>query len=462
MSTLKSNRIEEEKYLSHKSDISVIDLFSGCGGMALGFGLQNFHIAESVELDPAACRTANYNLHIKSNSKSSACNFDVKNYSFSVSEKPESKVVTIGGPPCQAYSNIGKAKIRSLGEDRFGLNDSRAFLYEEFLRVALDASSDFIVMENVPEAVNFFGKNLGEEVCAELEKRGYRTFWTILNAADYGVPQVRERLFVFAAKEKYGEPYLPEPVCQRPDRGFKTPNEKRFKTFLNYSFFKEPKQPSKAAPLWVTAGEAVSDLPSLFKSADSIYQYYKSNVRLPYESSPLNYFQNKMRENTRGAAYVSGNSFRYTARDFRIFEEMNWGDDFRQAFDIADNLFRKEAARKNITKKNNPEEYNLLRKKFVPPYDREKFHSKWKKLHPGKPSHTLVAHLGTDTYSHIHPYEPRGISIREAARLQSFPDDFMFHGSMGDAYRQIGNAVPPLLSEAIAKAVKRSMKMEEG
>ena len=73
------------------------------------------------------------------------------------------------------------------------------------------------------------------------------------------------------------------------------------------------------------------------------------------------------------------------------------------------------------------------------------------------PSHTLVAHLGTDTYSHIHPYEPRGISIREAARLQSFPDDFLFQGSMGDAFKQIGNAVPPLLSESIAEAVEKSL-----
>ena len=68
-----------------------------------------------------------------------------------------------------------------------------------------------------------------------------------------------------------------------------------------------------------------------------------------------------------------------------------------------------------------------------------------------KPSHTLVAHLSVDTYSHIHPLEPRGISVREAARLQSFPDEFLFQCSMGDAYKQIGNAVPPLMAEAVAR-----------
>lgn len=460
MNTLKNNKLYSSKLKIKDPVIDVVDLFSGCGGMSLGFGLQGFHISESVEMDRAACRTANYNLHIRSDGVSGTHNSDVKDYSFTRIENRESKVVTIGGPPCQAYSNIGKAKIRSLGEERFGLNDKRAFLYEEFLRVALDASSDFIVMENVPEAVNFFGKNLAHDVCSELGKRGYNTFWTILNAADYGVPQIRERLFVFAVKKKYGEPFLPSPSRKKPDKSFKTFNEKRFKKFNEDPYFKKPHQAGENAPAWVTTEEAFSDLPSLFRTSDSSYHGYKPNIRLAYSKPPVNTFQKKMREHTGNAEYVSGNSFRYTARDFKIFELMEWGDDFRQAFDIADKLFKKEAARRKLTKKRAPEAYKGLYKEFVPPYDRNKFHSKWKKIHPHKPSHTLVAHLGTDTYSHIHPYEPRGISIREAARLQSFPDDFLFQGSMGDAYRQIGNAVPPLLSEAIAKAVKQSISME--
>ena len=75
-----------------------------------------------------------------------------------------------------------------------------------------------------------------------------------------------------------------------------------------------------------------------------------------------------------------------------------------------------------------------------------------------KPSHTLVAHLSVDTYSHIHPFEPRGISVREAARLQSFPDGFLFQCSMGDAFKQIGNAVPPLLAKGIAEQIKSSFE----
>ena len=101
----------------------------------------------------------------------------------------------------------------------------------------------------------------------------------------------------------------------------------------------------------------------------------------------------------------------------------------------------------------NSEEYNKLHDKMVPAYDRDKFENKWKRLEESRPSHTLVAHLSKDTYSHIHPLEPRGISVREAARIQSFPDDFFFECSMGDAFKQIGNAVPPLLAYGVAKSV---------
>ena len=106
----------------------------------------------------------------------------------------------------------------------------------------------------------------------------------------------------------------------------------------------------------------------------------------------------------------------------------------------------------------NSEEYIKLYKKMVPLYDREKFENKWKRLDELKPSHTLVAHLEKDTYSHIHPWEPRGISVREAARIQSFPDDFYFDCTMGNAYKQIGNAVPPLLALGVAKTVYRAFK----
>ena len=98
-------------------------------------------------------------------------------------------------------------------------------------------------------------------------------------------------------------------------------------------------------------------------------------------------------------------------------------------------------------------------KAFVPPYPEDMFRDKWRKLVPDQPSWTVPAHLSKDCYSHIHydSSQARSISVREAARLQSFPDGYLFEGAMGDAFRQIGNAVPPLLGWAIARSVSASL-----
>jgi len=103
--------------------------------------------------------------------------------------------------------------------------------------------------------------------------------------------------------------------------------------------------------------------------------------------------------------------------------------------------------------------YEKLRKELVPPYDPNKFPNKWWKLDPQMPSRTLTAHMGKDTYSHIHwdSSQKRTVSVREAARLQSFPDSFQFAGAMNAAFRQIGNAVPPLLAEAVARSLMQDL-----
>jgi DNA (cytosine-5)-methyltransferase 1 len=97
-------------------------------------------------------------------------------------------------------------------------------------------------------------------------------------------------------------------------------------------------------------------------------------------------------------------------------------------------------------------DYQNLRNSIVPPYDASKFPNKWRKMWSDKPARTLMAHLGKDSYSHIHydNEQARTISVREAARLQSFPDGFMFSGTMNPAFRQIGNAVPPLMATTLA------------
>ena len=103
--------------------------------------------------------------------------------------------------------------------------------------------------------------------------------------------------------------------------------------------------------------------------------------------------------------------------------------------------------------------YNEIKKRIVPPYDPTKFPNKWRKMEPNEPSRTLLAHLGKDSYTHIHydSLQSRTISVREAARLQSFPDGFKFCGAMNSAFKQIGNAVPPLMSWNIAKSIRATL-----
>lgn len=435
----------------------VVDLFSGCGGLALGFQKAGFNIAEGVEISPEAVETASYNLHWRFGEESDITCSDITKMDINdINGKiHKNGYIVIGGPPCQAYSLVGRAKLRSLGENRINTKDKRGYLYQDFLRFAIGLDARAVVMENVPESIDYGGKNIPVIVCKELEKNGYNAFWTILNAADFGVPQIRERVFVIAIKKsEMREIQLPQPTNAGLDNK-KTPYEQRFESFNKMQYFFRPISADKSLEPWVTVGDAFSDLPELFPTAQSKYILNKINMPLRYCSDAKCKYQKKMREwYGQDPGMVSGNCYRKTTRDFPIFAEMKPGDGYVKASEIADRLFDQACKSQGISIFSNKEQYEKLRKAIVPPYDRNNFKSKWQKLSEDIPSHTLVAHLSVDTYSHIHPVEPRGISVREAARLQSFPDEFLFQCSMGDAFKQIGNAVPPLLGYSIALKVR--------
>jgi DNA (cytosine-5)-methyltransferase 1 len=438
----------------------VIDLFSGCGGLAIGFNHSGFTIRHGVDMVKVAAETASFNLHWRHGKEGEHTCADITELEpeeFS-GDIGENGCMVIGGPPCQAYSIIGKAKLRSLGQDRVHTNDARGFLYQDFLRFVLGLDAKAVVMENVPESVNFGGLNVPEEVCKILEENGYEAKWTLLNSADYGVPQTRERVFVLAIKKNIPHTFNLTMPTHKPPSDKVTQGQSRIKGFLKNPHFVEPNKPNKKMRDWVTVEEALSDLPVLFPTAKSKYKLYKNDVFLEYATQPNNEYQELMR-NWFGMQCnsVTGHGFRNTKRDFPIFERMKPGDDYREASAIADQLLIETCMDLGIDATTNKLEFEELKGKIVPPYDRGKFNNKWRRLNPDKPAYTLVAHLGTDTYSHIHPWEPRGITVREAARLQSFPDDFIFQGSMGDAFKQIGNAVPPLLALAIAKAMKKNL-----
>lgn len=431
----------------------VVDLFSGCGGLALGFQSAGFHITHGIEIMKEAVETASYNLHWRFGEESQHICGDITALEPDIFKESIGKngCIVIGGPPCQAYSLAGRAKLRSLGEERINTNDKRGFLYQDFLRFVVGLNARAVVMENVPESTNYGGKNIPQTVCELLDKEGYDAFWTILNSADFGVPQVRERVIVIGIKKDEQKTVnLPVPSHgNSTDR--LTPNQMRFKTFAECANFRTPNNSNDDCTPWVTVEEAFSDLPELFPDERSKYILNKITVGMDYRTEPVCDYQNIMRTwygyNER---FVTANCFRKTLRDFPIFARMNPGSGYLEACEIADKLLEDACVSNRISAATDREAYEALKKKIVPPYDRNNFLNKWQKLCLDKPSHTLVAHLSVDTYSHIHPVEPRGISVREAARLQSFPDGYIFQCNMGEAYKQIGNAVPPLLAKAVA------------
>jgi DNA (cytosine-5)-methyltransferase 1 len=324
-----------------------------------------------------------------------------------------------------------------------------------------------IIIENVPDILNFGGHNVPEEICDTLEDSGYRTAYTILNAAYYGVPQVRERLFIVAFADVLDcAPSFPEPThfLELP-RGYEGSRRVALKHVDKESGrFHEIHKPPKELPKAIGVRSALGDLPKIKEHLTDPRAMRRRRLAdvLDYRTAEgdISGYARLMRgwagfETTDG---TDGHLVRLTPRDFPIFRHLDHGADYPQARKLAEELFAAVAQRKGLTDEDS-KAWVELRQAMVPPYDPAKFPNKWWKMDPLKPSRTLTAHMGKDTYSHIHydSYQARTVSVREAARLQSFPDGFRFAGAMNAAFKQIGNAVPPLLGLAVAKSLKQQI-----
>ncbi|MGC1709655.1 MAG: DNA cytosine methyltransferase [Nitrosotalea sp.] len=306
--------------------------------------------------------------------------------------------VLAGGPPCQAFSTIGVPKLKSMGRS---INRKHPLntLYREFLRLVTELRPKFFIMENVSRMFSLADGAIKTEIENELKGRYNVTFY-LEEVANFGVPQFRTR--VLAIGNKLG---LQNPVLKH----------------SHYDPLKE--KDSKGKKPYETVCSAISDLPKMHAGEGREFSAY------PYTEN-LSHYQTKMRQGSDG---IHGHVARtHNERDLEIFHLLKPGQWIKDL----------------------PKRYN--------PYRKDIFQDRFKKMPWDRPSSTIIAHLSKDGLMHIHPdtKQNRSITPREAARLQSFGDNYVFEGPRTKQFIQIGNAVPPLFAKSIAESIKELLEIK--
>ncbi len=409
----KSNEMTKVGTEAPRSSLTCVDLFAGAGGLSAGFHLAGFRSLLFNELDAQAAKTFQENFPL---AKSFVCPIEKLTTRRIREEANLGDIdidVVLGGPPCQGFSI--NAPTRS---DK----DPRNHLFRHYVRLVLEGlRPKFIVMENVPGLVSLDeGKTL-DDVRVSFEKAGYRIAFKILNAAHYGVPQERWRLVFLGTRLSGVEPSLPAPVHYSNQRAnfaggieftFRHAIGRRDQVLMFDNALRPP----------TTVGEALSDLPRISSGGGDVIM----KSALP----PLGAYQELMRE---------GSSCVYN----------------HQCADIASiNMQRLRHVKPGGSWRDIP--HDLL-PKGLQRARRSDHTRRYGRLDPASLSCTILTKCDPHWGTFFHYEQDRVISVREAARLQSFPDSFHFTGSLGDQYRQVGNAVPPLLAKAIADHIKDLM-----
>ncbi|MCX7595617.1 MAG: DNA cytosine methyltransferase [Fischerella sp.] len=377
-----------------------VDLFAGAGGMSLGFEQAGFDVLAAVELDPIHCATYEFNFpfwSILCKSVEDVTGKEIRNRSAIGNQEID---VVFGGSPCQGFSIIGKRAF----------DDPRNGLVYHFLRLVLELQPKYFVFENVP------GLTIGKhcqfllEIIKEFRASGYEveTDYQVLNAANYGVPQYRARLFLLGCRQ--GLPLPKYPVAKT-----------------------KPAKPQKSQYLIInpnlpdtpTVWDAIGDLPEV-----DVYPELLDRDWLVAEYGKPSNYSKKLR-----------------------------GLDFDRDDYCYERLFDSRILTSCIRTRHNTE--SMLRFQATIPGKVEPI-SRFHKLDKNGICNTLRAgtarNRGAFTSPRpIHPVSPRCITVREAARLHSYPDWFRFHVTKWHGFRQVGNSVPPLLAKAIAVEIIRAL-----
>ena len=398
----------------------VFDLFAGAGGFGLGFEQAGFEVSLSLEMDAWACDTLRQN-----HPDMTIIQTDIKDFINPQVIKAVSKNrpdIIIGGPPCQGFSLAGPAQK--------DLKDPRNTLFKDFARWIEVLEPKSFVMENVKGLLS--RKNTEGERVIEIMKRTFADLgyfveiWT-LNSAEYGVPQIRERIFIVGHQKgvEIGKPPITHTFNKtNPNNG-------------NFTLFEE-QDLRPALTLW----DAISDLPELFAGKGEEEQTYNSNPETSYQ---------KFLRNSSERLY-NHVAMQHSKRLVERFKHIKWGE---SSSDVPlEHSARKRNGNGDLSGKI---------------YDQNN-----RRLHPQKPSHTIAASFYANF---VHPYQHRNLTAREGARIQSFPDSYKFMGKKTVVshkllqresrfeekflcqYNQIGNAVPPLLAKAVASHLKEKLDL---
>lgn len=370
-----------------KKKLTYIDLFSGAGGLSLGFEHNNFKLIQAIDNDKNSIDTFKFNRKEKNNISFT----DIQKV-----KKFKKANFLVGGPPCQGFSNANQQKKSK---------DERNKLYHHYLKYLNKSGAKYCLMENVIGLKNFY-----EEINHDFNNFGYKIFYEIINTSEFGLPQNRKRLFIFGIKTKNNT------------------NFENFKSFVKKSLNKQRILYSKKYKF--NLFDAIGDLPIL-KSKNVRNKTNLENDLYGYTVKKFKYKNSSYRKlinNNANIKFLLNHKTKYNnLRDIKIYSLLKPGE--------------------NSTS-------NSI-KHLMPYKKREKiFKDKFYKLDFKKKCKTITSHMYFDCHMYIHPNQARGLTPREAARIQGFPDNYYFCGGTNDWYRQIGNSVSPLISNIIALILK--------